>query len=166
MSNDTFSDRILAVAKEDQRLRFQLDVGSDKDELWAKITRQDAKSTKMIKSIIQEIGWPTISKVGEKASQAAWLLVQHADKDLGFQKECLELMKATIEDVRLSDIAFLTDRIRMSEGQPQLYGTQFIPAADGLTYVPYDIEDANNVDIRRREMGLKTLEENTAQINK
>jgi hypothetical protein len=52
----------------------------------------DKKNTLKMKKIIKQYGWPTISMVGEKASKNAWLLVQHADHDVEFQKKCLKLM--------------------------------------------------------------------------
>lgn len=57
----------------------------------------------------------------------AWLLIQHADSDVEFQQYCLELMEREVESggVAKSDVAFLTDRILVNKGKPQLYGTQF-----------------------------------------
>ena len=51
-------------------------------------------NAKKLQSIIAEIGWPTISKVGIEAASAAWLIAQHSDFDKDFQNRCLELMKA------------------------------------------------------------------------
>lgn len=57
----------------------------------------------------------------------------------------------------------LEDRIRMYEGKPQLYGTQFQPGEDG-EFIPYTIEDPEGVDERRRKAGLNTLQERIADI--
>lgn len=42
-----------------------------------------------MKKIVKKHGWPGISLVGKKASVGAWLLAQHADRDLRFQKNVL-----------------------------------------------------------------------------
>ncbi len=51
-------------------------------------------NAKILRGVITQIGWPTISKVGIEASSAAWLIAQHSDFDKDFQKKCLELMRA------------------------------------------------------------------------
>src|ERR1017187_4167812 len=88
MQNTKLATRLLAMAKTDQDMREK----SAKDmSLWDESI--DKKHTARLKSIIKEYGWPTITLVGERASRAAWLLVQHADHDRGFQKDCLKIMK-------------------------------------------------------------------------
>jgi len=95
----------------------------------------------LLKKIIKEIGWPVISKVGKEASQAAWLVAQHADHDVKFQEYCLNLMKnASDGDVLKKQIAYLTDRILVNTGKKQLYGTQFYLNKKGV-YGPRPIKD-------------------------
>lgn len=121
-------------------------------------------NTKKIKEIIAHYGWPTISLVGEKGSKNAWLLVQHADHDLRFQKKCLSLMlgvaKKNRKDMVLMHIAFLIDRIRVNEKKPQKFGTQFYTNKKGkFTYWP--IQDIQNVDKRRAMYGIEPFAEYT-----
>jgi hypothetical protein len=59
-------------------------------------------------------------------------------------------------------LAMMEDRIRMYEGKPQTYGTQFQPDKNGA-FVPYTIENPENVNERRRAVGLNTLEERIAE---
>lgn len=126
----------------------------------------DHRNTERMKDIIDEIGWPSISKVGKAGSSNAWLLVQHADHDLDFQKKCLELMKLEAEgEVSKRDIAYLEDRILTGQGMPQSYGTQFYTNSDGQL-VPLPIQDPDNVDKRRAVMGLETLTENQKRMQK
>ena len=68
----------------DQKMRNEFDY--DKDNWDDKIDKQH---TEKLKEIINKIGYPTISKVGKSWSLYAWLLSQHADHDLEFQKKCL-----------------------------------------------------------------------------
>lgn len=118
----------------------------------------DARNTARMKEIVAQIGWPTVSKVGKEGAEQAWLLVQHADRDVGFQQLCLDLMKAEPEtEVSRTDVAMLEDRVRVNSGRPQLYGTQF--TQKGGAHVPRAIEDPDTVDERRASMGLGTLEE-------
>lgn len=123
----------------------------------------DRRNTARMKEVVAQIGWPTISRVGEKSSSNAWLLVQHADQDVEFQSSCLALIKQEPpNEVLPGNTAMLEDRVRVNQGHPQMYGTQFLQI-DGK-HVPKPIEDEANVNERRRQMGLGTLEEGIAEM--
>ena len=86
----------------------------------------DRKITKRLREIVRQVGWQTISHIGEDGVRAVWLIAQHSP-DIRFQKKCLEFFKKSMKrrGVSKKHIAFLTDRIRTREGKPQLFGTQF-----------------------------------------
>lgn len=116
----------------------------------------DHANTARMKAIVSEIGWPTKSKVGEHAAFNAWLLVQHAD-DISLQEHCLALMKAApAGEVDPINIAYLEDRVRVSNGQPQRYGTQYERNGNDTNLAPVD--DMERVHERRIEIGLKPLQ--------
>ena len=102
--------------------------------------------------------------VGEDGALAAFLLVQHADRDPQFQKKCLPLLEAAVRvgEASASNLAYLTDRVLIAEGKPQRYGTQFQTV--GGKSAPFPIEDAENVDARRNAVGLGPLAEYAKQI--
>ncbi len=113
--------------------------------------------------MINEHGWPGKTLVGDDGASAAWLLVQHADRDRDFQKKCLALMQAMPPgEVRGENIAYLEDRVLVGQGQPQKYGTQ-TTEVDGR-FVPAPIEDEAHVDERRQKLGLPPLAEYLKQI--
>ena len=60
------------------------------------------------------------------------------------------------------DIAYLTDRVLAAEGKPQRYGTQCV-FEDGKP-VAKQVEDAENLDKRRRELGLEPMDKYLQQI--
>lgn len=124
----------------------------------------DLRNTARMRGIIAEIGWPIRSKVGEAAEHQAWLLVQHADADREFQRECLELMRRQPPgEVCAKHLAYLEDRIRTGEGRPQSYGTQLRRGTDG-ELGPSAIEDPEHVDERRAAVGLGSLSEYVASV--
>lgn len=112
--------------------------------------------TKRLKELIRENGWPTYDLVGEKAAFAAWLIVQHSDKDKSFQKKCFKLLTEAVEKGQASkkNLAYLCDRVRVNYGRKQLYGTQFFVNSKG-EYGPRPIEDVENLEKRRKEFGLE-----------
>lgn len=81
MSPSDIADEILGTAAEDQRVRKNRPDPA-----------VDQHNTARMKEIIDSLGWPTRTKVGERAEHMAWLLVQHADFDLMWQRRCLALM--------------------------------------------------------------------------
>lgn len=104
----------------------------------------DMVNNDLIKNIIKTSGYPTKESVGKEGMKAFWLLIQHQDKDVKLQKKCLEIC-----DFELTEKAFLIDRVLLNQGKKQIYGTQFVG----------EIENKENVDKRRAEMGLEPLEE-------
>lgn len=157
-------DDILAMVKADQAMRKQF----QQDKIsWDQ--RMDQRHAERMKQIIVEIGWPTISKVGKSASNGSWLLVQHADHDLQFQKFCLQLLKNIEKDypheISLEQIAFLEDRIMVSELGKQRFGTQCRTLNNG-SIAAWPIEDEEHVNTRRKQYGLEPLEQYIAYMNK
>lgn len=141
-------DELLLRAEQDQKMR--------RSEEWDESV--DEENTARLKEVVAQGGWPTISQVGLDASQAAWLLVQHADHDPQFQKQCLKLMK-TLPDTEVSprNIAYLEDRVRVNTDRDQLYGTQFF--GQGSNFGPRPIENVEHIDERRKSMGLEPYAE-------
>jgi 23S rRNA maturation mini-RNase III len=119
-----------------------------------------------LQELIGQIGWPAQEQVGEEASQAAWLIVQHAISLPSFMKNALALMNEqektrTIDPVNL---AFLSDRIAMYENRPQSYGTQFVNDEQGRL-IPYQLDESiDQVNQRRQSLGLNTIEQRLAEL--
>lgn len=125
----------------------------------------DRRNTERMKKIVEQYGWPTAPMVGSDGARSAWLLVQHADHDVEWQQRCLGLMEANriTGRVHLADIAYLTDRVLVNTGKPQVYGTQF--HSEGGTRTPRPIRDVETVNERRGAMGMGTIEEYAAFLH-
>jgi hypothetical protein len=161
------ANELISMGDEDQAMRSRAIenrgvIESDEDD------KLDRRNTERLKEIVSTIGWPTISKVGKQAAEDAWILVQHADHDVEFQKECLGLMKqAGKGEVELEFLAKLEDRVRVNSGELQIYGTQFQdPEKNDGEYVTQPIEDLGTVEERRKLMGLPTIAEATEEMYK
>lgn len=63
---DSFGQELLAMSQADQEMRIK---AQNDMEIWDDSI--DHRNTARLKEIVQEIGWPTIPKVGAEASQAA-----------------------------------------------------------------------------------------------
>ena len=159
--DDALRDELLRMVKEDQDARVRSSRAASPTARRRRRWKQSTAATRSrLKEVVDKGGWPGKSRVGADGAHAAWLLVQHADKDRAFQKSpawrCVEKAVKSGEATG-QDFAYLTDRVRVGEGKKQLYGTQFQGAGDKME--PYPIEDEAGVDRRRKEVGLPTMAE-------
>jgi hypothetical protein len=56
----------------------------------------DLKTFTTFKKDVEEFGWPGFQLVGEEGADCTWLLVQHCDQDIEFQKQCLILLEKAV----------------------------------------------------------------------
>jgi hypothetical protein len=167
-SDQALRAEIFARARADQAVRHRVIAkmkagkGFDRKALDA----VDAVNLPWLKAVVAAHGWPTYALVGADAAHDFWLLVQHGDRDLAFQTRCLSLMEAALQQGQANGLnfAYLTDRVLTGHGKLQRYGTQFMQEPDGSWKVQ-PLEDPDQVDERRKAVGLDTLEEYTRQMN-
>jgi hypothetical protein len=128
------------------------------------MTRVDAENLPWLKQVIAEIGWPGQSEVGVDGAHAAWLLAQHADADPQFQRQCLDLLTVAAEhgEATMTEVAYLTDRVLLAEGQPQEYGTQ--ATGENGRWVPRLLRDPDTVDQRRATVPLEPIADYLARM--
>ncbi len=157
---------LLSMARDDQQIRVAIaqqwkKAGQGDQELHEQMVEIDARNTNRMREIVEQYGWPGKNLVLADGANAAWLLVQHADHDVEFQKQCLELLTQAAQEGEADwdHVAYLTDRVLVAEGKEQLYGTQIYGFSDEGVPVPDPIEDEANVDQRRASVGLGPLEE-------
>ena len=120
----------------------------------------DSLNTAWLEAVVAERGWPGSSSVGAEGAHHAWLLAQHADRRPDFQRDVLRRMEAAVAqgEAEGSDLAYLTDRVRLAAGEPQVYGTQVSMGDDGEPH-PINLGNPDHVDARRAAVGLMPLEE-------
>ncbi|HWP43112.1 MAG TPA: DUF6624 domain-containing protein, partial [Blastocatellia bacterium] len=118
-------------------------------------------NAEMLLRIIRQYGWPGRSLVGEDGAEAAWLIAQHAISLPRLQRQARALIEEAARrgEAQLWQAAMLEDRIRMFEGRPQLYGTQFDWDENGEMSPYPEIEEEAKVDERRSAVGLGPLGE-------
>ncbi len=125
----------------------------------------DSENTKELKELLKIYDWFKISEFGVKADNQAWLIVQHADLEIQFQKDVLLILEKLypLKETKPSNYAYLYDRVACSSNDPtqqklQRYGTQG-KCVGPAKWEPHPMEDPENVDKRRAEMGLDTMAE-------
>ena len=168
--NKALQAELIKMGREDQRYRTKWQNQMIKmspterskpnkvDALMKKQEQVDRRNVLRLAEIVQQHGWPDRSLVGEAASGAAFLIVQHAK--LEQQEKYLPLIKASAikGEVNPANAATLEDRVLVGQRKKQRYGTQvhFGPETGGKWEL-YAIEDEEHVDERRAAVGMEPL---------
>ena len=80
--------KIIAMKDEDLRVRDSLiKKGQLEGGYHPEMEKVHNNNAKQLDKIIDEIGYPTINKVGKEASEAVWLIIQHAISQPTFMKK-------------------------------------------------------------------------------
>ena len=153
-------DTLLQYGRDDQQGRHalaQAAVAQDTSVLLATM-QADSLRTRWLRDAVARHGWPVRATTSDTAANAAWLILQHSP-DTAWQAAMLPELErlGRAGELPLSDLALLTDRIRMHRGQLQRYGSQF-NVVDGRL-VPAPTESLPGLDARRAAMGLPPMSE-------
>lgn len=166
------ADQLDSVLKEDQKYRQMLSAteerygkGSEEvEELWKALKLQDSINTVTVSRILDEYGWLGVEEIGENGNACLFLVIQHSTHEV--REKYLPLMREAVRQgkARASDLAFLEDRVALGQGKKQIYGTQlYRNDTTGIFYFA-PIEDELNVNKRRLEAGLGTLEDRAREF--
>ncbi|WP_421751006.1 DUF6624 domain-containing protein [Croceimicrobium sp.] len=120
--------------------------------------------------IIEEIGWPRNSEVGEKAGEACFFLIQHSPPKI--LKKCLPLFieVAMAGEADKAKAALMVDRFLVNKEGVQIFGTQAGRSANSGEALSqqklslYPIADEANLNQRRKALGLPAIEEYCKQL--
>ena len=126
---------------------------------WKEMQVNDSINLVRTIQILDTQGWIPKSKVGT-ANQALFFTIQHAQPDIIDKYIGLFEIAARNNEIPKDLFAKMYDRQLMYVGKPQKYGTQRVrKSPDTKELVLWKIEDPNNVNALRKEMGLPPLEE-------
>jgi hypothetical protein len=159
-ANPALSRLLDSLAAEDQK-PYQSGLYKDHPEEASKVFKATtARHIPILKDIIKRYGYPGYDLVGKKSGDHFWLMVQHSDADLAFQKEVLPLMEKQVQHKNAggSNYAYLVDRILVNKGNKQLYGTQITYRSNICQAYPKPLQDSLNVNVRRKEVGMEPIE--------
>jgi hypothetical protein len=164
---------ILAIYEDDQGVRRDFmkiykekGTGSKSVDSIGKIMIQkDSLNLIKITKILDERGWIGKDVVGAQANQTLFLVIQHAD--LKAQQKYLPVMREAVKkgNADKSSLALLEDRVALREGRKQIYGSQI--ATNSITKKSFvsPLEDPDNVDKRRAEVGLGPIADYVKKMN-
>ncbi|ANH81370.1 hypothetical protein A8C56_10580 [Niabella ginsenosidivorans] len=157
--------KLLEIYDNDQQIRRQYITAQKEfghqskqvDSLGNIMMYKDSINLIKVTDILDKYGWVGADKVGGKANQTLFLVIQHAD--LKTQQKYLPMMREAVKNKNAgnSALALLEDRVALGEGRKQIYGSQI--GYDNETKKNYvlPLDDPDNVDKRRAAVGLGSL---------
>jgi Ca-activated chloride channel family protein len=155
-SNKKLRETLLKLKAKDQK-GFQESITENRkaDALLDQMKTSRDKNTSQLCPILKEFGWPDANLVGQDGVAAAFFLLKNTSSAL--QRVLLPVIIAATKkgEIEREDFAGYIDRLRLSAGLKQLFGTQ-ATIRNGFL-VLYPIEAEVNVDDRRKQYDLMPL---------
>lgn len=155
-----------SVYHDDQAYRFRQitvnkEFGADSkegQEIRKQIHEKDSLNEIIISDLLDKYGWLGKEAVGSNGNATLGIALQHFS--LTTQEKYLPLMEKAYKNKKADgyDLAILEDMVALRKGQKQIYGSYIIRNKDKRYYLA-PLEDPFNIDKKRAELGLGTLDE-------
>ncbi|WMN11563.1 hypothetical protein QYS49_38865 [Marivirga salinae] len=167
-SDNDFKEEAKAIEKltiKSIKLRQQVNPESENEELIKEMKILDSTLLHKVTLFLNEYGWKSKKEIGELANMGLLLAIQHSStEEMESFKEIVE--RAYQEDkVEKSSYALYVDRLKVRNGLPQIYGTQFYYDEKSASLRFNEIEDFENVNKRRKKVGLAKIEKYAKKNN-
>jgi hypothetical protein len=110
--------------------------------------------------LVARRGWPGRAAAGIDGASAAWRILQHAIGEPALMRGLFPQVCDAVAcgEAEAGELAMLEDRIRVLEGRPQRYGTQYDWNDGGTAMVPIvGVDDPEHVETRRCDVGLPPM---------
>jgi tetratricopeptide (TPR) repeat protein len=119
-------------------------------------------------SLISIYGWLGYKEVGKSGENASFLIAQHADMNLDFQKRCLILIKKELikGNIYPPNYALLYDRVKVNSNEAQLFGSQVELDATFNKFKPKKTRSLEFVNAYRMYFSLQSIESYLDLMNK
>ncbi|HEX8515747.1 MAG TPA: DUF6624 domain-containing protein [Bacteroidia bacterium] len=154
-----------SVYHADQAFRFQ-QISIDKEfgagspeglRIRKVIHETDSVNQQIVSGILDKYGWLGPEIVGVNGNATLPLVLMHSPLEM--QLKYIPMMREAVKSKKADsyDLALLEDKILLRQGKKQLYGTYLVNI--DKKYYTAPLEDPENVDKRRVELGLSTLDE-------
>ncbi len=162
---DSLIKELVIIDTEDQKYRNQVDYvqshyGDDSKELETLMrSMKETDSINLIKveAMISAYGWLSSNLIGNDGNTTLFMVIQHSD--IKTQQKYLSIVRDAVKkgSAKASHLALLEDRVALLLGDQQIYGSQISWNKKTDKYYVAPLFDPDNVDKRRREVGLPPI---------
>ena len=156
--NKKLREELIKMASKQRELLLQVvDKDQTKQSDQEKLHKIYDDNIAKLCQLIKTNGWPTSAVVDHDGVFATFHIIKNAGS-YEFQRDLLPVIVAAIkkDPLQKREFAGLYDRLRVSAGMKQLFGTQAVSVGGFL--VVYPIEDDERLDARRAEYGLSSMD--------
>ncbi len=125
--------------------------------LWKTINEKDSINQIKVIAILDKYGWLGKDIIGEQGNGTLFKVIQHSTQAI--QEKYLPMMREAVKNGKAwgGNLALLEDRVALGQGKRQIYGSQIARDRETKQYYVCPLEDPDNVDKRRAEVGLGAL---------
>lgn len=119
----------------------------------------DSINLELVIDLLRNHSWFLPEEVGHEAAYAQFLIIQHGNLDI--QKKYFNAIREQVllRNLDFETYALLSDRIRVSSGKKQIYGTQLFMNTKLKKLQPFKIKSPLLVNIRRHRLGMESLKQ-------
>jgi VWFA-related protein len=159
-------EELLKIATRQRELLIEVvDKDKAKESDRKKLNKLYADNSEKLCQIIKTRGWPTDDVVDPEGVFAAFYLLKNAGT-FELQRDLLPVIVAFTKKApsQKPELAALVDRLHVSVGRKQVFGTQVVTLNGFL--VLYPIEDEAKVNARRAEYGLPKIDVYTRDLER
>lgn len=117
------------------------------------------KNARFLEEVLETISLDDLMASPKDIADGVFLIIQHAISMPRFMKKMYQLLKQLSRPMPVY-VAYLEDRIRSFERQPQRYGTQYDYDEQGRMIMYWSNGDLATINQRRKGIGLSAVEEN------
>ncbi len=163
--NKPLASLLDSIFVQDQKYRQQISriekkfgwKSKETQDHWKIIHRTDSSNLAKVKTILDEYGWLGPDLVGAQGNSTLFLVIQHSDQ--ATQEKYLPMIREAVKNRKASgaDLALLEDRVALGKGKRQVYGSQVSKDLRANKYYVRPLENPENVDKRRSQVGLPPL---------
>jgi hypothetical protein len=127
------------------------------------IHRKDSLNQVRVKAILDTYGWLGPEEIGVQGNKTLFLVIQHSNE--ATQEKYIPMMREAVKKGKASggSLALMEDRLALSQGKMQIYGSQLLRDSTGNYVSP--IVDVDHVDERRAQVGLQPMAEYLKNFN-
>ena len=163
--NKPLAAQLDSIYNDDQKYREEISeienkYGWDSKEMqdnWKIIQEKDSINLIKVCSILDKYGWLGVDVIGQNGNNALFLVIQHSD--ITTQEKYLPMMRDAVKNGKAngSSLALLEDRVALRQGKKQIYGSQIGRDTETQIHYVLPLDDPDNVDKSRAEVGLEPL---------
>lgn len=164
--NKKLNEELLKMAEKHRELLQQIVAEDQKKKSdQDKLRKLNEKNAARFCEILKTSGWPSTALVGQTGVLAAFHLLKNS-APYELQRDLLPVILAVIkkDPTQKPEFAGLFDRLRVSAGMRQFFGTQAVSIGGFL--VLYPLEDESKVNAWRQEFGMGTIQENIRNLER